>query len=108
MPFQSIAVLSSCLSLAASGVKHVALQIAAGCLRVDPYPAANQVAITNTPYQTGFQGIPIPPGNGYRGKEDGPFWYFLGLPLVLEVFPRISVAGRGLEARGTRLHIRRS
>jgi hypothetical protein len=71
-------------------------------------PAMNQAAIISTPCLAGIQGVPIPPGNGHRGKEDGPSCYFPGLPLGLDMVPGISGAGTGLEARETRLRIRRS
>ena len=71
-------------------------------------PAANQLVIIPTPCQTGVQVIPTLPKNGQRGQEDGSFWYFPGLPLGLDMVPGISGAGKGLEARETRLRLRRS
>jgi hypothetical protein len=62
-------------------------------------PAANQAAIIPTPCQPGFQGIPILPGTRRRDQEDGSSWYFRGAPLVLDVFPGTSRAGRDLEGR---------
>jgi hypothetical protein len=69
-------------------------RIAAGCLRTIHIPAANHAAIIPTPGQTEVQRIPSLRGTSQRGQEDGVSWYFLGLPLGLDLFPGMSGAGR--------------
>jgi hypothetical protein len=78
-------------------VKDVALQIAAGCLRVDPYPCREPGLDNHHPLPDRSPRNPHPPENGHRGQEDGPFWYFPGLPLGSRVFR----GARGREVQGT-------
>ena len=60
---------------------------------------ADHGPIIPTPYLAGVQGIPSLPGIRRHGQEDGPLWYFRGVPLVLDVFPGTSRAGRDPEAK---------
>src|ERR1019366_7363195 len=70
-----------------------------GLAPYNPYPSREPGSDNPHPSQTGVQGIHILHGKRRRGQEGGPSWYFRGLPLVLDVFPGMSRAGREPEAR---------
>src|ERR1035437_116590 len=67
-------------------------------------PAMNQAAIIPTPYGQDSEES-YPSRKRDRGQEAGPSWCFRGLPLVLDVFPGTSRAGRDLEGR--EVHLKR-
>src|ERR1017187_8087461 len=73
--------------------------IAAGYFNIDPYPRHEPRTDNPHPGHTGVQEIPILPGTRDRRQADGPLWYFLGLPLGLEIFRGMSGAGAGPEAQ---------
>jgi hypothetical protein len=68
-----------------------------GLASYNPYPCREPRGDNPHPLPTGFQGIPTRPGSGQRGQEDGPSWYFLGVPVASNMVPGISGAGRGPE-----------
>jgi hypothetical protein len=76
-----------------------------GLASYNPYPGREPASITPTPARPDFQESPSSP-EAVAAQDDGLLWYFQGVPLVLDVLPGMSRAGRGLEARETRLRIR--
>ena len=46
------------------------------------------------PSRKRLSALPIPDPERIPAQEDGPFWYFRGVPLGLDMVPGISGAGR--------------
>src|ERR1035441_2518900 len=61
------------------------------CCAISTSPGPRRVS-TERPCQKGFP-VTHPSPERVPAQEDGPSWYFLGLPLGLDVFPGISGAG---------------